>query len=178
MNWGYSGLFDMTVKTGKNLAVGERILVLGLGNILLKDEGIGVHVIRELQGLALPENVEVIDGGTAGLDMLLSQEGSYKLVVVDAAKAGEKPGTIYKAKVKGGEMDKLARTLGGDKELKISSHQFGLIESLTAAQSCGCAPREIVIIGVEPKEINYGLEPTEQVSRRIPEIIKMVLEEF
>ena len=168
----------MTVKTGKNLAIGERILVLGLGNILLKDEGIGVHVIRELQGLALPENVEVIDGGTAGLDMLLSQEGSYKLIVIDAARAGGKPGTIYKAKVEGGEIDKLARIFGREKDLKISSHQFGLIESLTAAQSCGCAPREIVIIGVEPKEINYGLEPTEQVSRELSEIIKMVLEEF
>ena len=125
----------MAVKIDKNLAVGERVLVLGLGNILLKDEGVGVHVIRNLQELALPENVEVIDGGTAGLDMLLSEEGSYKLIVIDATKAGGKPGTIYKAKVNSGDIDKLLQVFEREQDLKVSSHQFGLIESLAAAQS-------------------------------------------
>ncbi|MGA1979934.1 MAG: HyaD/HybD family hydrogenase maturation endopeptidase [Sedimentisphaerales bacterium] len=156
----------------------KHILVLGLGNILLKDEGIGVHIAHQLQKQELLDNVEVIDGGTAAMDMLLSQEGLEKLVVIDAIKAGRKPGTIYKARLKAGEMDKLARIFCCDKDLKISSHQFGLIDALAAAQMCNRAPREIVIIGVEPKEINYGMELTEQVSRKVPEIIKMVLEEF
>lgn len=168
----------MTIKTDKNLAIGERVLILGLGNILLKDEGIGVHAIRKLQELTLPENVEIIDGGTAGLDMLLSQEGLYKLIVIDAAKAGKKPGTIYKAKVSGEEIDKLPHIFGREQDLKISSHQFGLIESLTAAQSCNCEPKEIVIIGVEPKDMDYGLELTEEVSGKLEEIIKTVLEEL
>lgn len=75
-----------------------RIVVLGLGNMLLKDEGIGVHVAQWLQEKNLPGNVEVIDGGTSSLDILLLQEGPYKLVVVDAMKTGKKPGTIYKAR--------------------------------------------------------------------------------
>ena len=128
--------------------------------------------------LALPGNVEVIDGGTAGLDMLLSQESLGKLVVVDATRAGKKAGTIYKARLKAGEIDKLTRIFSRDEDLKISSHQFGLIDALAAAEKMNCAPREIVIIGVEPKEINYGLELTEQVRRRIPEIVNTVLEEF
>lgn len=185
----------MAIKTSTNLMVGPanscgkggRILVLGLGNILLKDEGVGVHVAKQLQGMALPGNVEVIDGGTAGLDMLLSQKDLDKLVVVDATRANKEPGIIYKARLtpplggaglKGGEIDKLTRIFGQDKDLKISSHQFGLIDALAAAEKSNCAPREIVIIGVEPKEINYGLELTEQVGQRIAEVVNMVLEEF
>ena len=184
----------MPVKTNANLMVspanscgkGGHILVLGLGNILLKDEGVGVHVAKQLQALTLPGNadstgspqVEVIDGGTAGLDILLSQEGLDKLVVVDATRAGRKPGTIYKARLKAGEIDKLTRIFGRDKGLKISSHQFGLIDALAAAEKMNCSPREIVIIGVEPKEINYGLELTELVRQRIPEVVNTILEEF
>lgn len=169
---------NLTVNTANSCGRGGRILVLGLGNILLKDEGLGVHVARQLQTLALPGNVEVIDGGTAGLDMLLSQEDLDKLVVIDATRAGRKPGTIYKARLKAGEIGKLTRIFSQGEDLKISSHQFGLIDALAAAQMCNCAPREIVIIGVEPEEINYGLELTEQVRQKVPKIVKMVLEEF
>jgi hydrogenase maturation protease len=174
----------MAVKARTNLAInpanskGGCILVLGLGNILLKDEGVGVHVAKQLQDMALPDNVEVVDGGTAALDMLLSQKDLDKLVVVDATSAGKKAGTIYKARLKAGEIDKLSCIFSQGEDLKISSHQFGLIDALAAAEKMNRSPREIVIIGVEPKEINYGLELTEQVSRRIPEVVKMVLEEI
>ena len=99
-------------------------------------------------------------------------------MVIDATRAGRKAGTIYKARLKAGEIDKLTQIFGRGKDLKISSHQFGLINALAAAERMNCSPREIVIIGVEPKEINYGLELTEQVRQRIPEVVNMVLEEF
>jgi len=159
----------------------ERILVLGLGNILLKDEGVGVHVAEELQKRSTfseSANVEVIDGGTAGLDILLSQRASYKLVVVDAIRSGKKAGTIYKLRLKAGEKNKLAQIFGRGKGAKISLHQVGLIEALAAAEKLNCAPAEVVIIGVEPEEISSGLELTEQVSQKIPEIVKAVLEEI
>ncbi len=176
----------MTVTTGINLTASRqdnngknsRILVLGLGNVLLKDEGVGVHVAAELQKQDLPANVEVIDGGTAGLDIILSQEGLDKLVVVDAIRFGNKPGTIYKARVEAGDKDELTRIFGPDNESKISLHQVGLIDALAAAEKLSCAPREIVIIGVEPKQINHGLELTEQVKQKIPEIVNTVLEEI
>jgi hydrogenase maturation protease len=176
----------MTVKTITNSIVGTankcaadtKILVLGVGNILLKDEGIGVHIAQKLQKHQLPDNVEVIDGGTASLDIFLSWQKPYKLIVIDAIKRGRKPGTIYNIRFKNGEIDKLIQSFNQNKDLKVSSHQFGLIDALATAQMCNCAPMEIVIIGVEPKEINYGLEPTEQVSRKVPEIINRILEEF
>ena len=176
----------MPVKTGTSSVVSpanscgknSRVLILGLGNVLLKDEGIGVHIAAELQKLALPHYVEVIDGGTGSLDILLSQEGLYKLVVIDALRAGKKPGTIYKLRFKGKEKNKLARVFGPDSRAEISLHQLGLIDALAAAEKLNCLPKEIVIIGIEPNQISPGLELTEQVKQKIPKIVNAVLEEI
>lgn len=174
------------VSQANSCAEKVRVLVLGLGNILLKDEGVGVHIACRLQKQKLPDNVdstgspqvEVIDGGTAGSDILLSQQCPYKLVVIDAMKAGREAGTIYKARFKAEEKDKLNHIFGEDKESKISSHQLGLIEALAAVEKMNCAPKEIVIIGVEPKQVDYGLELTEEVKQKVPAIINTVLEEI
>lgn len=160
-----------------NFARKLRVLVVGVGNILLKDEGVGVHVVRKLEELALPNDVEVIDAGTAGLDILLLHEDVERLVVIDAVRAGNKAGTIYKAHLKAGEMGKLTQLFDRRANSKISLHQIGLIEALAAAEKLNCAPKEIVIIGVEPGEWDYGLELTGPVARSVPEVVKKVLEE-
>jgi hydrogenase maturation protease len=147
-------------------------LVLGVGNILLKDEGIGVHLVREMLKLALPANVEIIDGGTAALDVLIARPGLDKLIVIDAVRAGEEPGTIYKARFKSAEF------FGNQEQPKISLHQVDLLEALAIAEKLNCSPQEIVIIGVEPAELNCGLELTEQVKQKIPEIVNAVFEEI
>ena len=170
-------MFDVRIKTGDSLAaiqhrassIEHRVLILGIGNILLQDEGVGVHVVHELQKRSLPDNVEVIDAGTSGLDILLSQEGLYKLVVIDAIKAGNKPGTVYKTRL---------NTWPRCEPHAISLHQFGLLCSLTAAEKMNCAPDEIVIIGVEPGQIDLGLEPSEPVKQSIPKVIEKILEEI
>ncbi len=169
---------SLVVSSGNSCGKSGRVLVLGLGNVLLKDEGVGVHVAGQLQKQVLPCNVEVIDGGTAGLDVLLSQQGLDKLVVIDAMRAGKKPGTIYKTRLKAGEEDKLTQIFSEAEQPKISLHQVGLIDALAAAEKLNCAPKEIVIIGVEPKEMDYGLELTEPVKQRLAEIVNMVLEEI
>ncbi|MHC4658254.1 MAG: HyaD/HybD family hydrogenase maturation endopeptidase [Planctomycetota bacterium] len=176
----------MQTKTGAPLATGPeqnskdagRVLVLGLGNILLKDEGIGVHVAGRLQKQNLPGNVEVIDGGTASLDILLSQEGPYKLVAIDAMKAGKEPGTIYRTRLKADAIDRLAEIFSEKQQSRTSLHQVGLIDALLVAEKTNCAPEEITIIGVEPDQIDAGLELTEQLEQKIPEIINTVLEEI
>jgi hydrogenase maturation protease len=155
----------------------NRILVLGLGNILLEDEGIGAHIVKELQKQALPDNVEVIDGGTAGVDVLLLQRYPYRLVVIDAVDAGGKPGTIYKATLKAQEKNKLNEIFGRGEPSKISLHQSGLIDALSAVEKLQCGPEEIVIIGVQPKRMGYGLELSEPLHKKVPELIRKVLEE-
>jgi len=157
---------------------GRRILILGLGNILLADEGIGAHVAQLLQKESLPANVEVVDGGTAALDALLLVEGIDKLVVIDALRAGQKPGTIYRAKFRAGEKHKLAEILAGQGGSRISLHQIGLIDALAVAERLNCVPEEIVIIGVEPSKVDWGLELTDQVAQKLPEIINMVVKEI
>jgi hydrogenase maturation protease len=172
----------MQVKTDASLVMSSekscstgRILVLGLGNILLKDEGVGVHIAQMLQELALPHNVEVVDGGTASLDVLLLAPGIEKLVVIDALRAGKEAGTIYKARLKSEERDKLEQIFSSGS--RISLHQVGLIDALAIAEKMNCAPKEIAIIGIEPKKIDCGLELTDDVKQKIPEIINTVLKE-
>jgi len=156
----------------------QRILVLGLGNILLKDEGVGAHVARRLQERSLPGNVEIVDAGTAALDVLLLAEGIERLVIIDAMRAGGKPGTIYVAHIPAGQTSQLAQIFPGQDGSKISLHQAGLLDALAAAKAIGRAPKQIVIVGVEPAEVDCGLELTDEVERRIPEIIDTVLKEI
>jgi len=163
---------------------GGRVLILGIGNILLRDEGIGVHVVNQLQKYNLPDNVEVIDGGTAALDILLSQKGLHKLVVIDAIKAGNKPGAIYKTRLN--EWSK--RGLGylapqfiagfSAGQSQISLHQFGLFDALAVVEKMDRLPVEVVVIGVEPGEVSSGLQLTEKVAQSIPKVIEQVLEEI
>jgi hydrogenase maturation protease len=155
-----------------------RILVLGLGNILLKDEGVGVHVAQHLQQQSLPGNVEIVDAGTAALDVLLLAEDIEKLVIIDAMRAGGKPGTICVARFGAKDRDKLADVFAPQADSQISLHQLGLLDALAAAKRVGSVPQEIVIIGVEPAEIDYGLELTDTVERKIPEIIDTVVKEI
>jgi hydrogenase maturation protease len=176
----------MQVRTGTSFVKGvekkrsdsRRILILGLGNILLKDEGIGVHVAKELQKQDLPGNVEVIDGGTAGLDVLSLAAGVNKLVIIDALRAGKEPGTIYKTRLNSRQKDSLTKTFSQEKQSKISLHQVDLLDALSLSEKINVAPEEIVIIGIEPGDVDYGLEPTERVKQKVPEIIKKVLEEI
>lgn len=176
-------MFDMPAKKGKNLAVSQekscdtgRVLVIGLGNVLLKDEGVGVHVVEKLQQLTLPCNVEVIDGGTASLNALLTVPAVEKLVVIDALRAGKEPGTIYQARLRGEDQNRLERIFGSD--TKVSLHQMGLVDALAVVEKMNCAPKEIVIIGIEPEKIDWGLELTDQVKQKVPEIVNSVLKEI
>jgi hydrogenase maturation protease len=164
---------------GENKLSEEKItLVLGVGNILLKDEGVGVHVIQELQRRTLPGRVRLVDAGTAGLDALLSAEPVDKLIVIDALRAGGKPGTIYQIRLRTEQKDELIRIFDRKGNSKISLHQIGLVEALSIAEKIQRAPGETVVIGIEPEEVSCGLELTKSVKRKMPEIINAVLEEI
>lgn len=146
------------------------ILVLGVGNILLKDEGIGVHVIREMKKISqLPEGVRLVEGGTHGVNLLGPICEASRLILVDAIEAdSEPPGTIFKFKP--GDID--CATDG----IRFSVEEIGPLEVLDMAQLCGSCP-DTVIFGIQPKEIKWGLEPTPEVSSKIPQIIELILEE-
>jgi hydrogenase maturation protease len=142
-------------------------VILGVGNILLKDEGIGVHTAHALRKIPLDKGIEVVDGGTSP-DIMPLIEGADKLIVIDAALGGEEPGTIYRFS----PQDITAESAG-----LISAHQMSFIENLRTMKGLGIEPEEVVIIGVEPKEVDWGLELSPELQERIPEIVKAVLRE-
>lgn len=147
-----------------------RILVLGVGNILLRDEGVGVRVIEKLQSIYdFSSNVELMDGGTLGLKLLDPISQADYLIVVDAVQNGRPPGTLYRLPAE--ELEKRI-------VFKSSLHQLSLVETLVYSEMLGHRP-QAVIIGVEPQDISpWGLELTPIVEARTAELCTRVLAEI
>lgn len=138
------------------------ILIVGLGNLLLQDDGVGVHVIKELRKDQPPINAVVADVGCAVLDALHLFEAADYILAVDAMQAGNEPGTIY--------------TFGTDdvdeQPIASSLHELSLIAALRFIPNK--EQPKIVIFGVEPDTIDYGLELTEKVKASVPHLISHI----
>lgn len=146
------------------------LLVLGLGNTIMSDDGIGPKVIEQLQqGDSLPENVVLLDGGTLGLDLLPHLEGVKRLIIVDAVEIGLPAGSCVR--------------LAGDEvpmalETKLSPHQMGMKDLLAVARLMGHLPDEIVLIGVQPASLEMDTELTPAVAAAMPTLLAMVQAEL
>lgn len=145
------------------------ILILGIGNILLMDEGIGVHTVDRLRNIPLPSDVELMDGGTMGIDLLFSIEGRRKVIVIDTVKAGEPPGTMYRFTDK---------DLISKKEALRTAHGIDFSDVVRTAQMMGTKPDEVVFIGIEPESMEEGMELSPLIASRIPALIKLVTDEL
>jgi hydrogenase maturation protease len=147
-----------------------RVLVLGAGNILLSDEGIGVRVVEALQQrYRVPEEVEVLDGGTCAMDLLDVIAGRDHLILVDAVDTGSPPGTL--ARLTDGEIPAVFRT-------KSSPHQLGLQDVLALLRFLESAPRHVTVIGVQPASLDIGMELTPVIAERLDELAAMVADEL
>lgn len=140
-------------------------IILGIGNVLLKDEGVGCHVAHALEEIPLP-NTKVIDGGTS--PNILLPEDTGKLIVVDAAKGGGMPGEVYRFR-----LDDIAL----ERKSFLSLHDIGLIDNLLLMRLLHNTG-ETIIIGVEPKEIEWGLELSPELQEKIPRIVETILAEL
>ncbi len=147
-----------------------KVVILGVGNILLKDEGVGIHVIHALQDSPLPASaeVEIIDGGTSP-NVLYLLDGADRLIIIDAVEGGGEPGTIYRFRA--GDVEQEGKCV-------LSMHQIGLLEDLAMMEHMEGKRKDAIIIGVEPKEMGVGLELSSQLEQEIPQIVKVVLEEI
>jgi len=145
-------------------------LVLGLGNTIMSDDGIGPKVIEQLQqNTGLPEGVLLLDGGTLGLDLLPHLEGVQRLIIVDAVEIGQPAGTCVR--------------LAGDEvpialETKLSPHQMGMKDLLAVARLMGHLPDEIVLIGVQPACLEMDTELTPPIAAALPTLVAMVQAEL
>jgi len=146
-------------------------VLIGFGNILMKDDGIGVHIIRKFASMSresAPEYV-LIDGGTCPDILFHLPEEIAKLIVVDAVKGGGEPGDIYRFSPTDIEFKKTSI---------ISLHQLGLEESLKMMELLGKSPKSTIMIGVEPDEIAWGLQVSPRLEKKIPQIIHLLEQEI
>ena len=147
----------------------KKTLILGLGNILLGDEGVGVRVAEQLISHPLPDSVEVIDGGTAGYELINLLEGREKVIIVDAVKTEDTPGSVYKLDVS---------VLQDDSTIPLSLHQMGLKNVLKMASLMDINP-EITLVGIVPKDFkNYKIDLSSEVENAIPLAINTIFQEI
>ncbi|MBK9951226.1 MAG: HyaD/HybD family hydrogenase maturation endopeptidase [Candidatus Competibacteraceae bacterium] len=147
-----------------------RVVVLGLGNILLRDEGVGVRVIEALaERYVLPPEVEVVDGGTAGMELLNVIAGCDHLVICDAVKDDAPPGTVIK--LTNAEVPALFQT-------RFSPHQLGLADVLATLTLSDEAPRAVTLIGVVPLDLELGIELSPEVRAAVGKVVEEVAVEL
>jgi hydrogenase maturation protease len=148
----------------------QRTLILGVGNLILSDDGVGIHAVRLLlEKVKLDESVQVIDGGTCGLDLLQYLEGIDRLIVLDAAKPDHSPGKL--TRITG---EKVPAYLS----IKTSPHEIGLPELLFAAKLSDIYPKEVVIYCVEAFSLETGIELSPLVERQVENLIQQVQAEI
>lgn len=148
----------------------DNIAVVGIGNILLSDEGIGVRVVEGLQKFTCwPNNLKLIDGGTTGLDLVSALSGCQKLIVVDAVYGDQAPGSIY---------------VFSNEQIKqyfhnrFSLHEIGIREVLLVLSELGRPVEEVIIIGVQPAVIEMGLELSQPVQGQLGNALGAVFQQL
>ncbi|MBI4765781.1 MAG: HyaD/HybD family hydrogenase maturation endopeptidase [Deltaproteobacteria bacterium] len=146
-----------------------RITILGIGNILFTDEGFGVRVVEQLgSGYEFSENVSILDGGVLGMNLLGLLSETDFLIVIDAIRKGENPGSLYK--LEESEIPSRIRA-------KNSLHQVDFLEALTMCRVLDQCP-QTVVLGVEPQDIEtLSCELTPLIRTKVAPMIERVLEE-
>lgn len=147
-----------------------RTLVLGMGNTLLQDDGAGVHAVRLLQEQAggMPET-EFLDVGTLSFTLAAVIEDAEKLIIIDAAKMQQAPGTVQV--FEGEEMDHFL-----NRRRRLSVHEVSLVDLLAIARLTGMLPAQRALIGIEPQSIEWGDAPTSPVTQALPQAGAAALE--
>lgn len=147
-----------------------KAVILGIGNTILSDEGVGVRAAEALlERFDLPEGVEVIDGGTAGMELLEPLSNLDLLIVLDAVTRGQPAGSLVK--LSGQEVPVFFRS-------KLSPHQISICDVLASLEFIGDKPKDMVLIGVEPASLELGLELTPGLAIKVPEMVDMTVAEL
>lgn len=146
------------------------ILVLGLGNTIMTDDGFGVRVVDALASrYRLRGPVTLLDGGTLGLDLLPRLEGIAQLLIIDALEMQAPPGTVFRL-----EGEEVPRAFAS----KLSVHQMGVQDLLAVAELQGHLPQELVVWGVQPESIEMGTELTATTAAAIEPVVAGVVAEL
>jgi hydrogenase maturation protease len=143
--------------------------VLGLGNLVHSDDGVGVHAIQQLQrDPRVPPATVLLDGGTQGLSLISHISGFSRLLVIDAVNAGEPPGTVLR--FEGSALHGLPG--------KASVHQLGFADMMVALKLLGESPPELVVLGVQPLSTEWSMDLTPPVRDAIPALLDAVVRQL
>ncbi len=146
------------------------VVVLGVGNVLMSDEGVGVHAIAELERRwTFPDGVRLVDGGTSTQELLGDLEDLDHLIVIDAVTAGREPAALVR--LEGAAVPSAFTT-------KLSPHQVGISDLLATLTLLGRAPKHVVLYGVEPARLTLDLTLSPEVAARLPELCEQVVAEL
>jgi len=147
-----------------------KVVVIGLGNVLLQDEGVGVRVVQELRRrYGTPPGVEFVDGGTSAMDLLEYMARRDLVILVDAVRAGGEPSSVLRF---GGE------DIGALFRQRVSPHQLGIAEVLATLKILGEAPESVVLLGIEPKSVSPGLGLTPELRTAVDSAVAQVVTEL
>lgn len=157
---------DATVKGSEE----KKIVVLGVGNLLLGDEGVGVRTVAELaRRYEMPPEVTVIDGGTMGIELLPYLDGCSHLLIIDAMPGEEPPGTISRIAID---------SAPGFFRNRSTPHQIGLVDVLALAALNDELPGSITLFGIIPQQMTAGLTLSEPVAAGMEQLLAMIVEEL
>ena len=146
-----------------------KILILGVGNLLLKDDGFGVHLVNALKDTDFPDNITVLEAGTVSHQLIPMLHEMDHLIVIDVVEAGDAPGSLFRF---------TPEDLQFAAEQKVSLHQISLIDVLQLAELTGRKPKT-VILGVQPKDVtSWSLELSEELRAVMPRVRELVFEEL
>jgi hydrogenase maturation protease len=145
-------------------------LLLGIGNILLGDEGIGVRAIEAFQArYRIPDGVDVVDGGTTGMGLLDLIAGRDQVIIVDAVRMDAAPGTIVRL-----DGDAIPPGL----RQRISPHHLGIGDVLAVLSVIDEAPKALTVIGIEPADLDFGVGLSPEIAARVDDLVAAVAAEF
>ncbi len=146
-----------------------RILIVGVGNLLLGDEGVGIHAVRELEKRSLPPYVDVVDGGTAGLNLLDLMIGQQRVIIIDAVDGGAQPGTVFRF-----SPEEIVEDV---ERLPLSLHQMEVLNVLQLATYLGQPLPPVVVYGIQPETMDWSTELSATLGSRMDELLHAVLNE-
>jgi hydrogenase maturation protease len=148
-----------------------KTLIFGAGNLLLSDEGFGVHFVKYLQeNYRFPEEVELYDGGTLGIMVTHMLEDAEQVYLVDVIEAKGEPGDIYRYEKEDFMLGKLP--------VKMSPHQIGIQEVLTLSDIRGRCPKQVTLFGIIPESYDAGVELSPTLTDKLPGLAELVVGEI
>ncbi|WP_083900082.1 hydrogenase maturation protease [Orenia marismortui] len=145
------------------------ILIIGLGNLIMSDDGVGIHVIKKLQQENFGERILALEVGTSPLYYLEEISKAAKVIVIDAVKGGEKPGSIYRL----AEED-----FKSSQNIIRDFHEYSLLNVIKLAREITGLPVNFIVYGIEPKNLNLDQKLSKIVSKSQPNLLKLIKKEL